>query len=87
MSEDYQTPSKHGRYYDRNKYEKIKRKAFVLENIKLASMGPDTIVYIPRALIKYKVLDPKINYNIIFEKIIIKKNTSEVEKNVCARRS
>ncbi len=29
------------------------KKIFILENIKLASMGPDTIVYIPRALIKH----------------------------------
>lgn len=65
-----QIPFKYGKYYDRSKYEKIKGKAFVLENIKLASMGPDTIIYIPRALIKYKVLDPKAKYNLIFEKII-----------------
>ncbi len=26
------------------------KKVFTLEDIKLASMGPDTIVYIPRAL-------------------------------------
>ena len=42
---------------------------FTLENIKLASMGPDTIVYIPRVLIKHKVLDPKKRYNVHFEEI------------------
>ena len=45
------------------------KKIFTLENIKLASMGPDTIVYIPRALIKHKVLDPEKRYNIHFEEI------------------
>ena len=42
---------------------------FTLENVKLASMGPDTIVYIPRALIKHKILDPEKNYNVHFEEI------------------
>jgi hypothetical protein len=32
-------------------------------------MGPDTIVYIPRALIKHKVLDPEKIYNVHFEEI------------------
>ncbi|MFW9973122.1 MAG: hypothetical protein ACFFDF_23265 [Candidatus Odinarchaeota archaeon] len=45
------------------------KKIFVLENVKLASMGPDTIVYIPRALIKHKILDPNKRYNIHFEEI------------------
>lgn len=62
-------PPWHGKYYDRSKYKIIKKKAFVLENTKLVSMGPDRLVYIPRALIKHKVLDPKARYNIIFEKI------------------
>ncbi len=47
----------------------IEKKIFTLENVKLASMGPDTIVYIPRALIKHKVLDPKKIYNVHFEEI------------------
>ena len=45
------------------------KKIFTLENVKLASMGPDTIVYIPRALVKHKVLDPKKKYNVHFEEI------------------
>ena len=45
------------------------KKIFTLEDVKLASMGPDTIVYIPRALIKHKVLDPEKRYNIHFEEI------------------
>jgi len=45
------------------------RNVFTLENVKLASMGPDTIVYIPRALIKHKILDPEKQYNIHFEEI------------------
>jgi len=47
----------------------IEKKIFTLENVKLASMGPDTIVYIPRALIKHKVLDPEKRYNVHFEEI------------------
>ena len=45
------------------------RNIFTLENVKLASMGPDTVVYIPRALIKHKILDPEKKYNIHFEEI------------------
>ena len=45
------------------------KKIFTLENVKLASMGPDKIVYIPRALIKHKVLDPNKIYNIHFEEV------------------
>jgi len=45
------------------------KKIFTLEDVKLASMGPDTIVYIPRALIKHKILDPEKRYNIHFEEI------------------
>ena len=45
------------------------KKIFTLENVKLASMGPDTIVYIPRAIIKHKVLDPEKKYNVHFEEI------------------
>ncbi|MFX1322764.1 MAG: hypothetical protein ACFFAQ_14095 [Promethearchaeota archaeon] len=50
------------------------KKIFTLENIKLASMGPDTIVYIPRALIKHKVLNPKKKYNVHFEEILEEKD-------------
>ena len=49
---------------------KIEKKIFTLENVKLASMGPDTIVYIPRALIKHKVLDLEKRYNVHFEEIL-----------------
>lgn len=45
------------------------KKIFTLEDVKLASMGPDAIVYIPRALIKHKILDPEKRYNIHFEEI------------------
>ena len=45
------------------------KKVFTLEDVKLSSMGPDTIVYIPRALIKHKILDPEKRYNIHFEEI------------------
>ncbi len=53
------------------------KKIFTLENIKLASMGPDTIVYIPRALIRHKVLDPKKKYNIHFEEILEEEQEKE----------
>ena len=45
------------------------KNVFTLENVKLASMGPDTIVYIPRAIIKHKILDSKKTYNVHFEEI------------------
>jgi hypothetical protein len=45
------------------------KKVFILENVKLSSMGPDTIVYIPRALIKHKVIDPNKIYNVHFEEV------------------
>ncbi len=32
-------------------------------------MGPDTIVYLPRALIKHKIRDPEKRYNIHYEEI------------------
>ena len=54
------------------------KKIFTLENIKLVSMGPDTIVYIPRALIKHKILDPKKRYNVHFEEIIEKNMKREI---------
>jgi len=55
----------------------IKKKIFTLENVKLASMGPDTIVYIPRALIKHKVLDTGKRYNIHFEEILEEEHKRE----------
>ena len=55
----------------------IEKKIFTLENVKLASMGPDTIVYIPRALIKHKVLDPEKIYNIHFEEILEEEQEKE----------
>jgi len=53
------------------------KRIFTLENVKLASMGPDTIVYIPRALIKHKVLDPEKRYNVHFEEIFKVKQEKE----------
>lgn len=46
-----------------------KKKIFTLEDHKLASMGPDYVVIIPRKLIKYKIIDPEKHYNIHFEEI------------------
>ncbi|MFW9828241.1 MAG: hypothetical protein ACFFEY_11640 [Candidatus Thorarchaeota archaeon] len=48
---------------------KDKRKIFTLEDHKLASMGPDYVVIIPRKLIKYKIIDPEKHYHIHFEEI------------------
>ena len=45
------------------------RKVFTLEDHKIASMGPDYVVIIPRKIIKYKVIDPEKRYNIHFEEI------------------
>ncbi len=53
------------------------KKIFTLENVKLASMGPDTIVYIQRALIKHKVLDPEKRYNVHFEEILEEEHKRE----------
>ena len=46
-----------------------KKKMTTLEYHKLASMGPDYVVIIPRKLIRYGVLDPNKIYNIHFEEI------------------
>ena len=53
-------------------------KFFTLENYKLASMGVDFIVVIPRKIIKYKVLDPNKRYNIRFEEA---KEINQEKKN------
>ncbi len=45
------------------------KEPIVLEEKKLALMGPDVIVIIPRKFIKYKILDPKKLYNITFEEV------------------
>ncbi|NVM37344.1 MAG: hypothetical protein HWN81_17240 [Candidatus Lokiarchaeota archaeon] len=45
------------------------KKTFTLENKKLASMGPDYVIIIPRKLIQYKVIDPDKIYNIHFEEV------------------
>lgn len=44
-------------------------KKIVLEKKKLASMGPDVVVIIPRKLIKYNIIDPDKLYNITFEEV------------------
>ena len=45
------------------------KKIFTLENKKLASMGPDYVVIIPRKIIQHKVIDPDKIYNIHFEEV------------------
>jgi hypothetical protein len=47
----------------------MKKNIFTLEGYKLASMGPDYVVIIPRKLIKYKIIDPEKQYNIHFEDV------------------
>lgn len=53
------------------------KKIFTLENKKLASMGPDYVVIIPRKLIQYKVIDPNKTYNIHFEEVSEEQNEKE----------
>ena len=53
------------------------KKIFTLENKKLASMGPDYVVIIPRKLIQYKVIDPEKNYDIHFEEVSEEQNEKE----------
>lgn len=49
--------------------EENEDKKIVLEKKKLASMGPDVVVIIPRKLIKYKIIDPDKLYDITFEEV------------------
>ncbi len=53
------------------------KKIFTLENKKLASMGPDYVIIIPRKLIQYKVIDPEKTYNIHFEEVLEKQLEKE----------
>ena len=53
------------------------KKIFTLENKKLASMGPDHVIIIPRKLIQYKVIDPEKTYNIHFEEVLEEKMGNE----------
>ena len=46
--------------------KKKEEKTITLEKIKLASMGPDTVLIIPRKLIRHKVIDPDKIYDIVF---------------------
>lgn len=46
--------------------EKKDADSITLEKKKLASMGPDTVLIIPRILIKHKIIDPNKKYDIIF---------------------
>jgi len=49
--------------------KKESKKPVLLEEKKLALMGPDVVVIIPRKFIKYGILDPKKLYNISFEEV------------------
>jgi len=50
-----------------------KKSTTPLEKIKMSSMGPDTILIIPRSLVKYNIIDPDYIYNVYFEKTKEKK--------------
>ena len=57
-------------------------KVFTLEDHKIASMGPDYVVIIPRKIIKYKVIDPEKRYNIHFEEILEKKRKKKSDNQI-----
>lgn len=44
-------------------------KKVVITRKKLASMGPDTVIIIPRIYIKNKILDPTKLYNVTLEEV------------------
>jgi len=46
------------------------KKIFTLELHKIAKMGPESIVVIPRKIIQYKIIDPGKLYNIHFEEVV-----------------
>ncbi|MHA1107206.1 MAG: hypothetical protein ACTSPN_16045 [Promethearchaeota archaeon] len=46
---------------------------FTLEKHKIAKMGPESIVVIPRKIIQYRIIDPKKLYNIHFEEVVEEK--------------
>jgi len=46
------------------------KKIFTLERHKIAKMGPESIVVIPRKIIQYKIIDPGKLYNIHFEEVV-----------------
>lgn len=45
------------------------QKIFTIEKKKLASMGPDFVVIIPRKAIEFKLLDPNKLYDITFKEV------------------
>jgi len=54
------------------------KRVFTLENHKIAKMGPESIVVIPRKIIQYKIIDPEKRYNIHFEEV--EEEISEVQE-------
>ncbi len=56
------------------------RKVFTLEYHKLAKMGPDVVVIVPRKVIKYKVLDPEKVYHIHFEEVPLE--TQKIDESI-----
>jgi len=53
------------------------KKVFTLERRKIAKMGPESIVVIPRKIIQYKIIDPGKLYNIHFEEVVEEKKENE----------
>jgi len=53
------------------------KKVFTLEQHKIAKMGPEFIVVIPRKIIQYKIIDPGKLYNIHFEEVVEEKKENE----------
>jgi len=50
---------------------------FTLEQHKIAKMGPEFIVVIPRKIIQHKIIDPGKLYNIHFEEVVEEKKENE----------
>jgi hypothetical protein len=46
-----------------------KEDIITLDNKKLASMGPDTVIIIPRKMVKYNIINPDKRYNVYLEEI------------------
>jgi hypothetical protein len=55
---------------DKEDVLRLKKKDIItLDNKKLASMGPDTVIIIPRKMVKYNVIDPDKRYNVYLEEV------------------
>ena len=51
-----------------------------LKNMKIAKTGSKRVIIIPSKLIKHKMFDPELRYDVIFNPIIINKQEEEIIK-------